>query len=536
VRASFAMLPAPAREPDEARVQLHPGFESRPMPTRIASKRHLIAAALLAFYFLPLALISRYDYPSGDDYRTFVRARQLGTLGAAAAWYANWSGRYSSFFLQSFIASRDSWLALYRVVPVALIAAGFASLYYFLRALFGAGLSRRAVFTLAAVVYTLLVSITPDVSTGFYWLSTNVQYAGACFASLFILALFIKLGRAAKTSTKVVIFVALVALIGFVAGLNELSIIFLAAVFASIIIFNFVRFKKLHAPSLALLVACVAFAAATFFAPGNFVRIRETKTEFHPAEIAAGSVGLTIYLIVELLSTTPLLPAGVLYLCFLHANRERLAAPLAFLAGVRWWWVLASLLCAVTLANAALFAAVGVGANSLPFRVKNVYAYGIALGWLFLLTALFVDLSRRGVVFRLPAWATVALAGFVALFLVTGFELKLGGASIPGASRLQQAFSAVSTRSVCANAYLDLLSGRAERYREQSEERERLLREAAGDALDFPLYSYAPKTIFIQDANHPYAAPEVMSEAVAGSIKRLRFVPTGPAVTQKEGF
>jgi hypothetical protein len=202
------------------------------MLTRIARKHHLFAAALLAFYFLPLLLISRYDYPSGDDYRTFVRARQLGATGAAAAWYTNWSGRYSSFLIQSFIAARDSWLAVYRVVPAALLVAGFASVYYFVRTLFGAGLSRRAAFTLAAVFYTLLVSISPDPATGFYWLSTNVQYAGAVFASLLTLALFIKLERAVAASTKTVILLALFLLIGFVAGLNELSIIFLASVLA----------------------------------------------------------------------------------------------------------------------------------------------------------------------------------------------------------------------------------------------------------------------------------------------------------------
>jgi hypothetical protein len=341
-----------------------------------------------------------------------------------------------------------------------------------------------------------------------------VQYAGAVFASLLALALFIKLGRAQKSSAKASIWLSLFLLIGFVAGLNELSIIFLASAFASITVFHFIRFGKLHAAGLALLSACVAFAAVTFLAPGNFVRIRETKAEFHPAQIAA----------------------GLLYLLFLHSNRERLAAPLSLLAGVRWWWVLVSILCAVTLANAALFAAVGVGPNSLPFRVKNVYAYSISLGWLFLLTTLFVDLSRRPVAFRLPAWAALALASFVTLFLLTGFELKLGGASIPGADRLQQACSAVSTRSVYVNAYLDLLSGRAARYRAQSEERERALRDATAEPVAFPLYSYAPKTIFVQDANHPYAAPEVMSEAVAGSVKQLRYVPTGPPVTQKEGF
>lgn len=73
---------------------------------RMRNKHHVISFVVLALLFFPLLWISRYDYPSGDDYRALLRARELGTLGAARWWYFNWTGRYTSFFVQSLLASR----------------------------------------------------------------------------------------------------------------------------------------------------------------------------------------------------------------------------------------------------------------------------------------------------------------------------------------------------------------------------------------------------------------------------------------------
>jgi hypothetical protein len=503
---------------------------------RIIEKHHAVAFVLLLFLFFPLLWLSQYNYPSGDDYRVLLHARRLGALGGAAWWYTNWSGRYASFLLQNWLASRDDWLTTYKLLPVALIFSGFVCVYCFVRALFGRDFNRRVLFTLSTVIYVLLVSLTPDVATGLYWFSTNAQYVGASFISLLIFALDIELSRAESVRVKATLSLLVVVLVALVAGSNEISAIFLICAFVSINCFHFVKFKKLDKPNLLFLVLSVLFAALSFFAHGNFVRVRTLGAEFHPAKILFAAPALTFYFLFKLAATTPLLPASALYLLFLQTNRDRLRAPLSLLSGIGWQWILFALLCSVTAADAALFAAVGVSANSVPYRVENVYVYTIVSGWLFFLTALFADSSRKGVNFQLPKWATALLAVFVLFFLLTGFKLKLGGDAVPSANSVQRAFSVPATKSVYTQAYLDILSGRAQRYARLNEERARRLVEAKTDPLDFPLYSYVPETIFIQDVNQPFAAPDVMTEALTGEVKRLRYVATGVAPAPKEGF
>jgi hypothetical protein len=504
---------------------------------RIKQQHHVISALLLALLFFPLLWISLYDYPSGDDYRALVRARELGAAGAARWWYFNWTGRYTSFFLQSLIASRGGWLTLYKIVPVVLFLLGFACLFYFVKTFFGAGLDKRTRFSLTAALYIFLIATTPDPATCFYWLSTNMQYAGAVFLSLLVFALYIKLDRAAATRDKAIIFLLIAILIALVAGLNEISTLYLIGAFGSISFLHLSRFRKVNRAGSAFFMLCVSFGLIALLSPGNLIRVRTLGAQVGAAEVVFGAIGFTLYLFIELLTSTPLLVASVLYLLFLFAHRDKLRAPLLLLKGLRWWWVLLALLCTVAFANAALFYAVGVGVNSMPYRVKNVYTYGIVLGWFFMLTTLFVDLSRREINFRVPRWATVALAAFVLCFVATGFGLKFIGTNVvPATNKFQQAFTSFTTKSVYANAYLDILSGRAKWYEGQNAERARRLSEATAEPLDFPLYSHVPETIYVQDVTHPYGAPEVMSEALTGRVRQLHFVTTGTPAPQKEGF
>jgi hypothetical protein len=163
-------------------------------------KRFLITLFVLLFLFFPLLWISQYNYPSGDDYFIAVLAKRLGTLEATKWWYFNRSGRYSYLFLQSLLSSSDSWLTLYKVFPVTLLLVGFGCLYYFARAFFGPGFSKTTLFILSATLYTLLISLTTDISTGFYWLTTSIQYSGAVFTSLLIFALYINFSRKCPSS------------------------------------------------------------------------------------------------------------------------------------------------------------------------------------------------------------------------------------------------------------------------------------------------------------------------------------------------
>src|SRR6185436_4674295 len=126
--------------------------------------------------FFPLLWISQYTYPSGDDFHLAVIANRLGPISAMKWWYFNGSGRYSYKFLQSLISASSHWLVLYRTLPPVLMLVGFGSVFYFLRSIFGPALGEKTLFLFSAASYALLVNLTPDIATAFYWLTTSIQY------------------------------------------------------------------------------------------------------------------------------------------------------------------------------------------------------------------------------------------------------------------------------------------------------------------------------------------------------------------------
>lgn len=498
-------------------------------------KHFLVSLSLTLFLFFPLLWISQYNYPSGDDFRIALLAKELGAFGATKFWYFNGSGRYSFLYLQSLISYDNHWLLIYRAFPAALFLLGFGSVYYFVRSFFGEGFSPASAFTLSAILYTLLVSFTPDITTAFYWLTTNIQYVCAVFASILVFSLYINLKRTNRTLARAAYLSPIIVLILLVAGCNEASALFFLATLGAINLWQAVRFKRPRASALILLALAIGFSLMCFAAPGTQVRLSVVKADSRIFNNIAGSVALTFYLLVELLTSTPLLPASIIYLAFLQANRGRLERPRSLLLGIRWYWILLFMLLSITVVNFAIFTAIGV--NSLTNRLKNIYVYTIFFGWLVMLTALFFDLSARKMSFEVPRWVLGALAFVVLGFLLTGYKLEVNSRDvIPSSSGSQRIFSVLNTRSVYANAYLDILSGRAERFARQNEEREGALLHARGDEVEFPLYSYVPQTIFLQDANHPFGAPNEMSKLMAGEVKRLHYVETGPPAPVKEKF
>jgi hypothetical protein len=498
-------------------------------------KRFLIALLLLLLLFFPLLWISQYNYPSGDDYFIALQAKRLGALEATKWWYFNWSGRYSFLFLQSLISSSNAWLTLYKVFPAVLFLAGFGCLNYFVRAFFGRGFSKTTLFILAAALYTLLISLTPDIATSFYWLTANIQYTGAVFTSLLILALYINFSQTKKLLARTAYALLIAILIALLAGLNEVSALWLMATFGFINGLHIVRFKRLHKWALAFLAVGFVFSLFSFLAPGTRARIGQVGAEFHFLNVLGGAIGLTLYLLIELLVSTPLLPASIIYLAFLNINRDKLDGLSSLLSGVRWYWIFLFMLLVIIAVNFVVFTAVGV--NSLPDRLKNVYMYSLFFGWLLLITALFFDLSDKKINLTVPNWITGALAVFIFGFLLTGYRLDLGGNNIiPFASRSQRFFSLINTNSVYANAYLDILSGRGPQFSRQNEAREKQIRDAKGSTVEFPLYSYVPATIFVQDVNHPFGAPEWLSIFVCGEAKHLNYVETGPPPQLKRKF
>jgi len=465
--------------------------------------RVLASLLLLVVCFFPLLWIAQYNFPTGDDYLTFFQARTLGPLRATRWWYFNWTGRYTAFFLQSLYPEYDAWLAAYRRIPVALLVFGFASLWYFLRAFLGREIPRADSFTLAAAMYVFLIGLTPDIATAFYWLISSLLFMGAFFVTLLILGLYIDLETAARRSTRVVLSTVVIMLIVFLCGLNEVSLLLFLAIFALINCHQLVHSRKFSARGVTFLAFGIVFGLVALWAPGNAVRAGQLRIKTQMLGTLPDGLTTTLGLLLKLLVTTPLLLASGLYYAFLQANRDRLAGLRSLLSGVRWYWVLVFIVCIVTVVNVVVFGKIGVG--GVPQRVQNLYVFSMVLGWFFFVTVLFINVSAAYGEVRTSKWLLAAFTAAVGVFLVTGFAVQVGvGNADPSGNRLRDAVSRIHTNSVYANAYLDLLSGRASRYDAQNGETARRVKAADGECVEIPPPAAMPTTIALDWVKYPW--------------------------------
>jgi hypothetical protein len=471
---------------------------SAAMVSWLLKRHHVVSVFLLVSLLFPLLWLSQHNYPSGDDYVQFFQAHTLGTLGATHWWYRNWSGRYASFFLQSLFTEPDTWLAAYKTIPVVLFLSGFICLFLFMRSFFGPAFHARSIFTLATCTYILLVGVTPDIAEGYYWLAANIQYLGTVFLTLILLALYIRLGRTTKPLTKRAGSIIVVVLIALLAGLNEISLLFFISILVSASYYSFMRFGRMPSRALVFLGAAVLFGLISFLAPGNFIRAGVMTKDGHSVKTLVGALLMTPLLLVELVASTSLLLASPLYMAFLEANRDRLDHVGSIVSEVRWHWLSVVLVGTLTLTTVVTLST--TGGLTLPYRVKNVYAYSFVLAWFFILTVLFINLKSAGYRISLERWMIVLLTVAMALFVMTGTELRIAsGPVIASSTRFERAVSVLQTKSVYLTAYLDILSGRATRYARHQKEATARFKASQGGCVEFsPLPSDSPKTLVIQ--------------------------------------
>jgi hypothetical protein len=290
-------------------------------------------------------------------------------------------------------------------------------------------------------------------------------------------------------------------LIGFLMGLNEISVVFFIGALAFVNVAQLIKTKRISGIALTWLSVSVLCGLLSFLSPGNTVRAGQTTGDADMVETLGRALGFTLYIFVELMSRPPLLLASGLYLVFLEVNRDRIGQLCSSLSAVRWYWILGFLVSA-TFVSVALIA--GVGIHSLTERVRNVYTYSLTLGWFLLLTVLFVNLTAQNVHFVIPKWVIGLCVAFMLVFLATGFSVEITpDTAIPSASRTQRVFAAIRTKSIFANAYLDILSGRAAGYAQQNEETTRRFRAAQGGCVELARPSHAPQTIFLDWVKYP---------------------------------
>jgi hypothetical protein len=448
------------------------------------------------YVLLPFLYITRYDYPSADDYGFAIWFSQHGLLHMIKQQYLGWGGRYLLAILYRLNPTVAHSLLGYRLCSAGVILLFAAVVVVTMRSLFKDHLSRRQTLGLSALFMGLYFAKTPGTAEGFYWYSSYAIYQLPNIFFLLLLAALVRIHRQATPAPALLAWSSLLCIL--IIGCNEVSLIMTCLFIGYLALIRYLKDRRLTRELAILCGICVIFALIEIAAPGNFARMSMVRRNF----------GSILWTFTGSLATTaiygsqwigPLLAASVLYIPLFGlplarrmaagqpagqpstaagqpAGQPSIAAPEStaarqpFALSVRGFaWSFAG-----SLVFLLLFVMWTTNGSDLE-RVLNVVYFYVIAGYFFLLQLLlnkylprleFIDRHRTG-------FAVLGLA----LFAVTLLDLN----------------NNVST------AYVDLLSGKARAYEEALAARDTTVSACKSDTCKVPALTDVPATIFFTD-------------------------------------
>lgn len=213
--------------------------------------------------FLSLVYIAQFNVFQTDDYVNAAVARQFSKIGHIKDFYFNWGGRYFSYTLNTFIpAGNPHFYWLPKAFPV----------FYFSALIFGFWLnfkfyfnqnSREALINSGVLFLFYTVSLA-SISEHFFWLCGANIYFLPIILLIYLIYFWGKFQ--VNKRWKPIVFL----LFFFLMGSNEI----LAILLIQWILFLYL--KKRTFENLFLLLFGVICLSVSVFAPGNFVRAKES--------------------------------------------------------------------------------------------------------------------------------------------------------------------------------------------------------------------------------------------------------------------
>lgn len=198
---------------------------------------NIVSILALLVVIFPLLLISKYDYPSADDWSYGEYGYQalraggglIQLLGASFRMvmdaYHGWDGRFAAAFLDSL--QPGIWgEQFYRVTPWILIGVLILSeiLFgsFFIRFKTEQGSNDWLWLPIIIPVLILQILFCPSPEEGFYWYTGGMNYTFVYGLSLILLTLFVKLGLQGFQSKRRMILITVISCIlaVFVGGAN----------------------------------------------------------------------------------------------------------------------------------------------------------------------------------------------------------------------------------------------------------------------------------------------------------------------------
>ncbi|WP_367392705.1 DUF6056 family protein [Lewinella sp. LCG006] len=239
-------------------------------------------------------------------------------------------------------------------------------------------------------------------------------------------------------------------------GTNEITMVHLLVLISSISFFCYRKHGRISAGVVFVLLVTLVGCFLALAAPGNYARM-----ELYPAGksfLRAGglSAGVSVFLIIEWLTNSMLMPVGI---CLLVIHHFLFKDQYFTIFTKPWLW-----LASVGLIPLSLFPLMyGTAGTSLPERVVDllflIFCISV-IGWLFALYQSHLSKGKGGI----PTGLGVALGLALAIFV--GLNFFLGGLSLDRnlEKRAGTYLELVKVEANIGRAYLQLLQGIPQKY------------------------------------------------------------------------
>ncbi len=158
-----------------------------------AISRFALPVALVIFA-TPFVILLFYSLPATDDFckatLSFNCVPQSGVIRITWMYYTQWSPRWLTTLLQSFVMSHVDLVAAYGWLLLSVIVSNLAALWYFFRTFFR--LSRTTSLLVAATFYAAWVVTLPHPSEELFWLTGAMEYFLSLTTLLILVSLLLK--------------------------------------------------------------------------------------------------------------------------------------------------------------------------------------------------------------------------------------------------------------------------------------------------------------------------------------------------------
>ena len=431
-------------------------------------KTVLLIIGVLAI--LPFLLLAFYNHPSYDDYHLAIRDAGNGFWQTQVNIFNKWSGRYAATAVAQINPLLYRSFVAYKLYSFALILLLAGTIFFTIYTLFKPYLGKYDVAVLSSILLVTYLAQMPDVAQGLYWFSGYMTYQLANILTLLFILCLYKLANS-KADSQVKLFTLLAMFSGAtVIGLNEMSLVGIMVLLGLVILHNLSSSTKYTKHFILIGIVCLLACLLVVFAPGSYERMHTQPDSSNVAISVMAALGFTAIAFYKWGGM--LTVVSILYALFwgipLAQKRREQNTPLA----IDFRISIVGYLIAIASMYFVYAWATGARAGS---RAENVIYFFFILGWFFNLQLLLDKYWSERPKQQVSQQVQFILPAVAFLFLLSVIQLN----------------------SNITTAYLDLMSGDAEKFDEEMNRRYAILKNSSCEPCAVPTLTVLPKSLYI---------------------------------------